>query len=103
MTMMSVAAVDDDAAVEELLEGVALPDPQPRDLCSICGKAPRARRGVCWSCYAKFRECSLPLPEREPAGRPPTPPLRRWLALFDTATLLQLKIWIDAILEEGRK
>jgi len=74
-----------------------------RAMCSLCDRAPAARRGVCWSCYAKFRECKLPLPDREPPGRPPTPALRRWLLRFDVATLIQLHVWIETLLAEGRE
>lgn len=72
-----------------------VPDRPP---CALCTLAPAARRGVCWSCYAKFRECGLSLPAREPAGRPPTPALRRWLEFFDRPTLAQMRGWIDELL-----
>ncbi len=71
---------------------------EPRPMCSLCKLAPAARRRLCWSCYEKWRECGLPLPEREPAGRPPTPALRRWLLLFDRPTLLRMRSWIDELL-----
>lgn len=61
-----------------------------------CGHAcplSQRRRGVCVSCYRKLREAdALPLPKVD--GRPPTHPLRRWLATLDTGTLVLLAGWI---------
>lgn len=71
---------------------------EPRPMCELCDRAPSARRGLCWACYGKLRECGLALPAREPAGRPPTPALRRLLSLFDRPTLIRLRGWIDELL-----
>lgn len=75
----------------------SVPDRPP---CTLCTLAPAARRGVCWSCYAKYRECGVALPDREPAGRPPTPALRRWVESFDRPTLAQVRGWIEEILAQ---
>lgn len=80
---MDPCADEDDARASELPEEAERPScvvtlaVDPRPLCRLCERAPRARRGFCWSCYDKFRECGLTLPDREPAGRPPTPSMRR--------------------------
>lgn len=107
---MSMACIEDDIGRSTELPDeaerpscvVVIPG-EPRPLCSLCGKAPAARSSCCWSCYSKWRECGLPLPPRLPAGRPGTPALRRWLRMFDTATLIQMKAWIEAILAGASK
>lgn len=38
--------------------------PPAPEVCELCNGACAHRRGICWSCYKKFREANLPLPLR---------------------------------------
>ncbi len=37
--------------------------------CSLCCRAPRRRRQLCWSCYRKLRDAGVTLPDRMLVGK----------------------------------
>lgn len=43
---------------------------EDRSQCSLCTRAARRRRTLCWACYQKLRHAGIKLPDKLRTGRP---------------------------------
>lgn len=60
--------------------------------CLFC-PSPARRRGLCWGCYEKFRDCGLPMPPKLPTGPVPATleaRLAGWVAALPTVARVRL-------------
>lgn len=65
-----------------------------RAACTLCARSTSRRRGLCWGCYRKLRECEIPMRDRAQPGPRVLDGLREWVRSLsaEQRTLLMLEL-----------